>query len=75
MSLQRLLSDFPNYSARKVRRLAKQLALLEKLDHPEAKGIASDLMEFNLQSAQLEERLAELPVAEASKLDTYKDQA
>lgn len=65
MSIITLLVDFPNYSARKVRRLAKQLSLLEELQKakelgPETgtlKGIASDLMEFNLLQAQREDQM------------------
>lgn len=57
MSLLRLLADFPNYSARKVRRLANQLKWLEGSQDPQAKNIAADLMDYNMQSAQLEERL------------------
>jgi len=61
MSLITLLADFPNYSARKVRRLAKQLAALEKACDPsllpEQRGIAADLMEFNLLQARTEDRL------------------
>lgn len=70
MSLQSLLTDFPNYSARKVRRLAKQLSLLEQIKLPVGegsgitKGIADDLMEFNLQSARLEEQLGDVKAAE-----------
>ncbi len=57
MSLLRLLADFPNYSARKVRRLANQLKWLDQNSDPQAKNIAADLMDYNVQSAQLEERL------------------
>lgn len=57
MSLLKLLADFPNYSARKVRRLANQLKWLEGSQDPQAKNIAADLMDYNMQSAQLEERL------------------
>lgn len=68
MSLQKLLTDYPNYSARKVRRLAKQLKLLETQvgilnvgeDTGLLKGIMSDLMDYNLQQAQLEEKFAEV---------------
>lgn len=63
MSLQKLLAEHPNYSARKVRRLAKQLATLEKIDliaHPDAKGIGTDLMDFHLLSAKVEDRLADV---------------
>ncbi len=65
MSLQKLLTDYPNYSARKVRRLARQLSLLEKVEKETvepllAKGIMSDLMDYNLQQAQLEEKFAEV---------------
>lgn len=57
MSLLKLLADFPNYSARKVRRLANQLKWLDGSQDPQAKNIAADLMDYNMQSAQLEERL------------------
>lgn len=63
MSLQTLLTDFPNYSARKVRRLANQIAFVEEAgrigmaDPPVAKGITSDLMEFNLLQAKIESQL------------------
>lgn len=57
MSLLKLLADFPNYSARKVRRLANQLKWLDGSQDPQAKNIAADLMDYNVQSAQLEERL------------------
>jgi len=57
MSLVNLLANFPNYSARKVRRLAKQLSYLENVNSPEAKGIGQDLMEYNLLLAQTEAQL------------------
>lgn len=60
MSLQKLLVEYPNFSARRVRRLAKQLAMLDKIDpvaHPEAKGIAADLMEAALLSARIEAQM------------------
>lgn len=62
MSLQTLLVDFPNYSARKIRRLAKQVALLaQAVDHVDEpnliKGIETDLMEYNLIQAQKEHQL------------------
>lgn len=65
MSLQKLLTDYPNYSARKVRRLARQLSLMEKVEKESTepllvKGIMSDLMDYNLQQAQLEEKFAEV---------------
>ena len=55
MSLLKLLSDFPNYSAWKVRKLANQLRWLEQTSDSQAKDIAADLIEFNLQQAKLEE--------------------
>lgn len=70
MSLQSLLADFPNYSARKVRRLARQLNSLAKVDPivmPESKGIADDLMEYNLLQAKIEERTAEVAEAPPSE--------
>lgn len=65
MSLLTLLVDFPNYSARKVRRLAKQIAMVQELqklaDVGEEtgilKGIESDLMEYNLQEAKREAQM------------------
>jgi hypothetical protein len=62
MSIVTLLVDFPNYSARKVRRLAKQVAFVEQVaehaDEPSvAKGIAADLMEYNLLQARTESTL------------------
>lgn len=58
MSLLTLLVDFPNYSARKVRRLANQIAYLEaQHKNPVARGIESDLMEFNLLQAKTEAQL------------------
>lgn len=62
MSLLALLVDFPNYSARKVRRLAKQIAILrqvvDQVDEPSVlKGIETDLMEFNLNEAKREAQL------------------
>ena len=65
MSLLTLLVDFPNYSARKVRRLAKQIAMVQGLQKVAdvgeetgiLKGIESDLMEYNLQEAKREAQL------------------
>lgn len=65
MSIIKLLADFPNYSARKVRRLAKQISLVQHLSEMAAlgqetgvlKGIEADLLEFNLLQAKTEERL------------------
>lgn len=65
MSLLTLLADFPNYSARKVRRLAKQIAMVQGLQKVAdvgeetgiLKGIESDLMEFNLLQAKTEAQL------------------
>lgn len=62
MSLIQLLVDFPNYSARRVRRLAKQIAFVQQVaDHSDepnvAKGIEQDLMEYNLLCAQREAQL------------------
>jgi len=61
----KLLADFPNYSARKVRRLAKQISLVQHLSEMltlgqetgALKGIEADLLEFNLLQAKTEERL------------------
>lgn len=65
MSLLTLLVDFPNYSARKVRRLAKQIAMVQGLQKVAdvgeetgiLKGIESDLMEYNLHQARVESQL------------------
>lgn len=65
MSIIKLLSDFPNYSARKVRRLAKQISKIQQLAGMVAmgeesgllKGIEADLIEYNLLQAKTEERL------------------
>ena len=62
MSILKLLVDFPNYSARKIRKLAKQLAFVEQVakhaDEPAvAKGIAEDLMELSLLKAAQEHQL------------------
>lgn len=65
MSLLTLLVDFPNYSARKVRRLAKQIAMVQGLQKMAdvgeesgiLKGIESDLMEYNLHQARVESQL------------------
>lgn len=57
MSLVKLLTQYPQFSARKVRRLATQLAYLENINSKEAKGIADDLMEFNLLQAKIETQL------------------
>lgn len=65
MSIITLLADFPNYSARKVRRLAKQISLVQRLSEMVAlgqetgvlKGIEADLIEYNLLQAKTEERL------------------
>lgn len=59
MSLQLLLSQYPNYSARKVRSLAKQLQYLSVINSKEAKCIAADLQAYHLQSAQIEQQLNE----------------
>lgn len=77
MSLLTLLADFPNYSARKVRRLAKQIAMVQGLQKVAdvgeetgiLKGIESDLMEYNLNQARVESQLNDdvpnpTPVAE-----------
>lgn len=57
MSLVKLLTEYPQYSARRVRRLAVQIALLETFASKEVKGIVEDLMEFNLLQAKLESQL------------------
>lgn len=60
MSLQTLLAQYPNFSARRIRRLAIQLQFLEKLNSPEAKGIASDLMALTMQAAKTETQLSDV---------------
>lgn len=60
MSLQTLLAQYPNFSARRIRRLAIQLQFLEKLNSPEAKGIASDLMALTMQAAKTEAQLSDV---------------
>lgn len=57
MSLQILLAEYPNYPARQVRGLAKQLQYLNGVNSKEAKGIAQDLQELHLLRAQVESRL------------------
>ena len=65
MSIVKLLAEFPNYSARKIRRLAKQISLVQRLSEMVAlgqetgalKGIEADLLEFNLLQAKTEEQL------------------
>ena len=86
MSLQTLLVDFPNFSARKVRRLANQLATLQRAGkefamHDEVgilKGVESDLMEYNLQQARMEAQLnddvREAAPAEKPKHDTISEE-
>lgn len=60
MSLQTLLAQYPNFSARKIRRLATQLQFLEGLNAPEAKGIAADLMALTMQAAKTEAQLSDV---------------
>ena len=78
MSIMQLLVDFPNYSARKIRRLAKQIAMVEEAEKHVtepgvAKGIVSDLLEFNLQQARTEARMNDdtPEVVEASQTDRW----
>lgn len=52
MSLQTLLAKYPRYSARKIRRLAQQLELLDQIVDPLTKSIADDLIEFHLMKAE-----------------------
>lgn len=62
-----LLARFPKYSARKVRRLAKQLDMLQNLDplaYPDYHGICEDLMEFNIMQAERQERESEGDIAD-----------
>lgn len=70
MSLVQLLTDFPNYSARRIRRLAKQIAFVQQVaahsDEPNvAKGIEADLVEYNLLCAQRDDAsIRKLPESE-----------
>ncbi len=57
MSIVKLLADFPNYSARRVRRLAKQLSYLEGIKSREASDIGADLLDYNLMQARTEQSL------------------
>lgn len=60
MSLQTLLAQYPNFSARRIRRLATQLQFLEGLGSSEAKGIATDLMALTMQAAKTEAQLSDV---------------
>lgn len=79
MSIIKLLADFPNYSARKVRRLAKQISLVQRLSEMAVlgqetgvlKGIEADLLEFNLLQAKTEEQLND-DLAQPSPVDQRK---
>jgi hypothetical protein len=51
-----LLARFPQFPARKVRRLAKQIDLLDGFAAPEINGIIDDLVEFNMLQAERQER-------------------
>lgn len=83
MSIIKLLAEFPNYSARKVRRLAKQISLLQDIPMPigegsgTVKGIIDDLMDYNLQSAQIESQLNDdistAPSPESEALHSYME--
>ena len=68
-----LLARFPSYPARKVRRLAKQLDMLEAIDSVEVDGIQEDLMELNLMQAERMERGPEVvysgDAVDLSKID------
>lgn len=55
MSLQILLADFPQYSARKVRQLAKQLRYLQGLQSKEAKEISESLEKYHVLLAEHDE--------------------
>lgn len=68
MSLQILLAQYPNFSARKIRRLAKQLDFLQGLSSPEAKGIAADLMALTMQAAKTEAQLSDAPQDSPEKI-------
>lgn len=54
-----LLTEYPNYSAREVRRLAKQVRYLSGLNSKDAKGIADELMELTIFKAKTEAQLAD----------------
>lgn len=56
-TIVKLLADFPNYSARRVRRLAKQLSYLEGIKSREASDIGADLLDYNLMQARTEQSL------------------
>lgn len=82
MSILKLLADFPNYSARKVRRLAVQISTLHSIELPVGKGsgalkgIEDDLIDYNLLLAKTEERLNDdlaQPVAKTSEKLVHPD--
>ncbi len=83
MSLLKLLAEYPNYSARKVRRLARQLAMIENVAENFSigeetgllKSISADLMEFNLQQASLESHLNDDIQTPAVEVETEADRA
>lgn len=81
MSLQTLLVDFPNFSARRIRRLAKQLTFVEQatkhVDDPSVgRGISEDLMAFTVAQARAESQLnddvREATPAEKVEIDDVK---
>lgn len=81
MSLQKLLAEFPNYSARKVRRLAKQANLLQSIaaefalgeDTGLLKGIEVDLMDYNLLMAETERQMNDDLKEESPKVDVEEE--
>lgn len=57
MSLQVLLAEYPNYPAREVRKLAKQLNYLSGINSKESAGISSELISLHLMRAKVEAQL------------------
>lgn len=60
MSFERLLVECPDFPAKRVRRLAQQVAYLDRLGTPEAKAIKADLMSATLAEARADQRMADL---------------
>ena len=56
MSLTVLLADYPAYSARKVRKLARQIRYLSGLQTKAAEDIIKDLEDYHLKQAQYEQQ-------------------
>lgn len=66
MSLLDLLVKFPTYPARRVRRLARQIDLLQTIEPSSTeplliKGMVEDLTKFNIEQAKQEARFSENP--------------